>query len=369
MTESEIYRKFIEWLGATWIGLPETDDLLPLIKARLSPEEAELLTGMPFSGRSVEQLAEMKGIDPAAIGPRLEALAKSGIVFRSEKGGAVSYSLNDSMFSLYRSAFWSGKTDEYTTAVASAGNKYFGAFFDQYAEAHTKGLRALPIEDTIDDVRQVLPYEDVVKVIDGEDYFCVGTCPCRHRRNLDPESAGCEHTTENCLHFGRLAHYMVEQGLGREITREETREILKAAADEGLVHGLSNWQKGVDTICNCCKCSCLWFEGYHELNHSKSMDSSNYEVAADVATCVGCGLCVKRCPMEALALEDNPEADNKTGKTVTIEIGRCIGCGVCAHKCPTQSLVLARRETIVDPPEDMRECGKRFVAATKGAMP
>ena len=52
MSEREIYRKFIDWLGQTWWGLPDSEQLLPLIKARYTQEEAQFLTGFPFSGRS-----------------------------------------------------------------------------------------------------------------------------------------------------------------------------------------------------------------------------------------------------------------------------------------------------------------------------
>jgi len=34
MTEPEIYRDFIAWLGKTWWGLPDSDQLMPLIKTR-----------------------------------------------------------------------------------------------------------------------------------------------------------------------------------------------------------------------------------------------------------------------------------------------------------------------------------------------
>lgn len=367
MSEEAIYQSFIDWLNQTWWGLPESPELIPLIKARYTADEASLLTGVPFSGKILGDLAEIKKMDPNELARRLEALARKGVVFRSAKGGKVSYSLNDAFLVFLRSSFWPGRTDEASKAMAPLANQYFyHGFFDQYAGVQARGLRALPVQETIGDTRQIMPYEDVARVLEAQDYFCVTTCPCRHRKNLDPDSPDCKHPTENCLHFGRLAHYIVEQGLGREISRQESHEILRQAADSGLVHGLSNWQEGADTICNCCKCCCMWFEGFHKLKHAKSMDASNYRVRTHPETCQGCGLCVKRCPMEALQLESSPEARNKTGKVAILNLDLCIGCGVCAHKCPSKSLVLERREGIVDPPADARDYMKRFLADRQG---
>ena len=368
MSEEEIYRLFIEWMKKSWYGLPETEEMIPLIKTRYSPEEASLLTGLPYSVTDLEALAKLKGMNPSELAPRLDDLAKKGVVFRSAMGGKVRYSLNDSFFVFLRSAFWPGRTDEASKAMAPLANQYFyHGFFDQYTGVQARGLRALPVQETIGDTRQIMPYEDVARVLEAQDYFCVTTCPCRHRKNLDPDSPNCKHPTENCLHFGRLAHYVVEQGLGREISRQEAQEILRQAADSGLVHGLSNWQEGADTICNCCKCCCMWFEGFHKLRHEKSMDASNYRVRTHPETCQGCGLCVKRCPMDALQLESSPEARNKTGKVAVLNLGLCIGCGVCAHKCPTHSLVLETRERIADPPVDPRDYMRRYLAEKQEA--
>ncbi len=66
--------------------------------------------------------------------------------------------------------------------------------------------------------------------------------------------------------------------------------------------------------------------------------------------------------MEALRLQESPQARNKMGKVAGLTPDLCIGCGVCAHKCPTQSLALERREAIVDPPQDVRDYGMRFLA-------
>ncbi len=369
MSHKEIYTRFIEWLNKTWWGLPESEHLMPTIMAFYTPEEAALLTGIPFSGNSLEELAEMKGMDPAALGPRLDALARRGAVWRSVRGETLRYSLNDSFFTFLRGPFWAEEPDEATKAAASPINKYFfDGFMDQFAKAHTKGLRAIPIDKTIEDPRRILPYEDVVKFVDSQDYCTVSYCPCRQRKNLDPDSHDCKHPVEVCLHFGALGHYIVDNGLGREITKEETREILKQAADSGLVHAISNWQQGADTICNCCNCCCLFMDAYHVLKHHKSHDVSNYRVRTNPGTCKACALCVKRCPMDALQLKTSTQATNKIHKAAVVDEDLCIGCGVCVHKCPTESLVLKGREKTYAPPKDVREWMERWREDRKAAQ-
>jgi ferredoxin len=369
MTEQEIYQDFIAWLGKTWWGLPDSDQLMPLIKARYSAEEAAFLTGMPFSGNDLGELAELKGRDPAELKPYLDELAKKGVLFRRQSGDTVRYSLNDSYFVFFRSAFWPGTDDETSRNMAPHVNKYYlDGFYDQYATAHAKGLRALPIHQTIEDTRQILPYEDVVKVLENFEYFTVSACPCRHRKNLDDNSHTCQKPIGNCLHFDALGRYCVENGLGREITRQETEQILKESADAGLVHGISNWREKPDTICNCCSCCCLWMEAYHKLGHHKSLDASNYRLKIEPETCKACGLCVKRCPMDAIQLKFSEASQNKFGKAPVLADDLCLGCGVCVHKCPTKSLTLERKQEIVDPPQDIREYGRRFMEDKKAGV-
>ncbi|CAB1077888.1 hypothetical protein D1AOALGA4SA_5664 [Olavius algarvensis Delta 1 endosymbiont] len=369
MSEQEIYQDFIAWLGQTWWGLPESDQLMPLIKARYATEEAAFLTGVPFSGNSLEDLAELKGREPAELKPYLDGLARKGVLFRRESDTTVRYSLNDSYFVFFRSAFWPGADDEASRAMAPHVNKYYmDGVYDQYATAHAKGLRALPIDQTIEDTRQILPYEDVVKVLDNFEYYTVSACPCRHRKNLDDGAHSCEKPLGNCLHFDALGRYCVENGLGREITRQETEQILKDSADAGLVHGISNWRNKPDTICNCCSCCCLWMEAYHKLGHHKSLDASNYRLKIEPESCKACGLCVKRCPMDAVQLAHSAVAQNNFNKAPVLDADRCIGCGVCVHKCPTDSLTLERKTEIVDPPQDIREYGRRFMEDRKGGV-
>jgi len=361
MKQEEIYRKFIEWMDQAWFGLPKSAHLMPTIMAFYTPEEAELLTGMPMGGTGLEELARMKGRDPAELAPALDALARRGAVWRSVKGGKVRYRLNDAMFTFLRGPFWAKDPHAATRATARPLNRYFfDGFMDQFASAKTKGLRTIPIHRTIEDPRRILPYEDVAQYVESQDYCTVSYCPCRQRKNLDPDSPQCDYPVEVCLHFGALGHYVVENDLGREISKEETFEILEHAAESGLVHAISNWQKGADTICNCCRCCCLFFDAYHVLHHTKSHDVSNYRVRTSPSTCKACGLCVERCPMGALSLQDSTEAKNKKGLVAVLDPERCIGCGVCVYKCPTNSLILELREVIYHPPNDPREWMERW---------
>lgn len=363
MSDNETYERFVEWLKECGAYVPESEELMPLIMATFTSDEAELLTGMPFAPREVQEIAKMKRVDEERLRSKLDEMAGRGLIFRSRHADRITYRLPDTRFIYLRSIFWPGTRTDYTRGVASGVNRYFRhGFGDFWKHSATKGLRVLPIRKTIEDSRTILPYEDALEVLLNQDRIAVATCACKHRKNLDPEFPDCKHPTEVCLHFGTYADYVIGSNLGRRIDSKEAQEILNKAADAGLVHAISNWREGVDTICNCCKCCCVYFESYYVLKHSGTMNPSNYEIRTNSQTCSGCGLCVKRCHMGALRLEESPKANNKKGKIAVLEKRLCIGCGVCAHTCPTSSLMLARRDGIIEPPLDTADLKKRYRA-------
>jgi len=228
MPGKEIYEEFIKWFGNTWIGLPESEYLRPMIESYYTPEEAEFLTGFPFAPKSLEELADIKDMDMEELAPKLKELAKKGMIYESIRGESVRYKLADSMFVFFRASLWHGRDEEPIKSTAPWINKYYSdTYWEQFRHTKIPALRTIPIEKTIDHANQVLPFEDVVKVVDDREYYTVSDCPCRHRYNLDPDSQDCQHPREVCLHFDELGHYIVENGLGREITRDETLEILK----------------------------------------------------------------------------------------------------------------------------------------------
>ena len=299
----------------------------------------------------------------------MEPIIHKGLICEFDGKSGTRYVLSDVLLAYYRMPGWRGQDDHWNRKLAALSNRYY---FDEmgadFMGHQTKGLRAIPIAQTITDQRQIMPYEDVVQVVDREDCFCVTTCACRHRHNIDPDATSCKHETLNCLHFGKLAHYIVKHDMGKQITREEMLEKLKQAADAGLVHGISNAKTGMDTICNCCSCCCMFLEAINApypvpVGHQRS----NYLLDINRGTCKACGLCAQRCPMKALELRgiDQPQNDTanpeKKAKQIAYEPDRCIGCGVCVHKCPTGSLDLVPRDIEEDIPETMSEVGRRML--------
>lgn len=357
MTEQEIYQKLVDYLENPLSELPESEWKMPMFTSRITPEEAELLIGLPWGATSLEDIADMKDMDPAELEPKLKELCKRGLVFESIRGDSRRYRLLDAGQMFLRMPYWPGSDDDALKTTAQYANRYYmDNWMDQGKPVRRQGLRSLPINETLEDKKQILPFEDVLQVLDNYEYFTVSHCPCRERHRLDPDYIDSKHPSEVCLHFDELGRYCVEHGMGREITKEETLEILKKAADSGLVHGLANYEKNPDTICNCDPTYCTVFRPYHHLGHDRAMDPSNYKVkVASPETCKACGLCIKRCPMDAIQMQVSAQATNKFHKVVKVDTDLCIGCGVCVHKCPTDSIVLERREETTRPPKDVYE--------------
>ncbi len=57
--------------------------------------------------------------------------------------------------------------------------------------------------------------------------------------------------------------------------------------------------------------------------------------AVDKAACIGCGLCAKKCPVQAIEMQPAEKTEtNKPGKNTVWTAERCALCLGCLHRCP-----------------------------------
>jgi ferredoxin len=97
------------------------------------------------------------------------------------------------------------------------------------------------------------------------------------------------------------------------------------------------------SICNCCKDCCdtleLWRNGTLPL-----INSTFYLSVINPEACTGCGICVERCPTDAISL-------NEAGYAQRDE-SACLGCGICSRFCPEEAIALKEglRKVFIMPP-------------------
>lgn len=82
-----------------------------MLESYYTPEEAEFLTGFPLQLKTIEQIAELKNMDPADLAPKLRHLCEKGAVVQSFTEDMVRYRMPELLFTFMRGRLWDGKTD------------------------------------------------------------------------------------------------------------------------------------------------------------------------------------------------------------------------------------------------------------------
>ncbi len=350
------YSALIEHQRNWLFGLPPSRYLENVLRLRVSPEEADILARIPHVPVPLDDISKKLELPPEEVIRKLDDFAARGLVMviTGKKGNR--YCLADAFFWFYRMPGYAGPTDDIYKALAPLLNKYYTeAMAEEVLKLSTRALRAIPINRAVTDPRSIRPYEDILDVVDRAVFVSVSTCACRHRKNMDPDSPNCDYPMETCLHLDKLGRYLIQYGIGRELSKPEALKLMETMAEIGLVHAVSNMQHGIDTICNCCPCCCAFLESRANLSQGViGHQHSSYVLSQDEGRCKQCGLCTQRCPVRALELVHEPTGgvNGKPVKRIIFRTEKCLGCGVCAHKCPTQALSLKYRERDTNIPEN-----------------
>ena len=351
---TQIYEKLRARLDDLATGYPETESKIEirLLERLFTEEEAELYLQLSPLLQKPDDVARRLDRDPDVIAGMMEHMAKKGLLFRKRKGDLVRYSAVPYVVGIFEHQL--GRMDE---GFARDHEEYFETAFGRTIQSfRTPVLRTIPINRQLVANYPVAPYEDVLQIIDDQEKIAIAPCVCRTTTKLAGKE--CSKPVENCFSFGSHADYYVENGMGRFITREEAREIVRKNEEAGLVMQPFNSKK-IGGMCSCCGDCCGVLRSLKMHPSPAEMVQSNYFARVDETECTGCETCVERCQIEAIEVVDGIS---------TIDLNRCIGCGLCVTTCPVDAIELVKKpdDQLYEPPQTgaetymriMRERGK-----------
>ncbi len=345
VTEKGPYKRLAERLDALPNGFPSTDDgaELRLLAKLFTPEEAALAAHLRLTLETPKQLAERVGGDAKALRKQLKSLASRGLIAAGRADAGLGYGLMPFVVGFYEMQV--GTMD---AELAQLFEAYYLQAFGPMLQVQPQVHRVIPVGETVRSEMDIRPYENVTDLVNQAQDWGVMECICRKQQALIGQP--CEHPLDVCMVLSERPGAFDHATNITQLSRDEALATLHRAAEAGLVHSVSNNQKGTWYICNCCTCACGILRAMADLGIANVIARSAFVNQVDEALCIGCGACVSRCQFDALTVEDIAQVNDV----------RCVGCGVCALACPEGALSLVRRPTedVMSPPptkEDWQE--------------
>jgi NAD-dependent dihydropyrimidine dehydrogenase PreA subunit len=327
----------------------------------MTEEQAKLLQKFRKRSLNIDQIRAKWDLDDYKVDKVLNELMDEGLIIGipSRSTGIMVYYLMTILPGLIEYPFMRGEKGQKQKRLAKLVDKYLDSLghmiqsnYDLSVKQLKKGIafdRVVPVEKEIPIQQEVvLPYEGIESIIEKQEVISNNQCFCRNWKELLNEPCKLNPPKFTCMSFGLVANFLIDHNFGKPISKEEAIEILKDAEDIGLVHKVVHVQQNPEqeeqSICNCCSCCCALFQGYQK-GLAAFHTLTSYIADVDITKCKGCGICVEKCPIEAIELINSLSVTN---------IDSCIGCGICAHFCSENARCLRRtglREVFIPPPK------------------
>ena len=332
---SEIYQKLAEHLDRLPAGYPSTSSgvEIRILRRLFSPEEAELALHLTLIAEDPRVIAYRAGIQANEASKRLDEMDRKGLIFSTlQKGESLQYRIQQFIV-----GFWEGQVNNLSQELVKDFEEYMHTFVDLDLWQKMPQLRTIPVGASVNTRSDVMPYERAEELIRVQKILAVNNCICRQERSNNGH--GCNKPEESCMSFGHAAERSLRHNRGREITCKEAMEILHRAEKAGLVLQTGNAKKAL-FICTCCGCCCGALRSIKSDPCPASRVSTPFVASLNQDTCTGCGICLKRCQMDAIQLHKG---------MAWVDTDRCIGCGLCVSTCPTASFYLLRKPRAKQP--------------------
>ncbi|MEN6465820.1 MAG: 4Fe-4S dicluster domain-containing protein [Syntrophaceae bacterium] len=344
----DVYDKLRVNLDAHPSGAPQSTHFTEILEVLFTPEEAALALHLNFSPKPLDRIADSAMMSADDAERLLESMADKAVIFSISKGGQKSYGLMATVPGLFEFPFLTrGGWPGFQKLGKLWEDYHRESFGESFAGRPTPGARVVPVERSLDSSLRVHPYEEVAKLINEVDFIALANCACRI------SVGACDMPLDVCLIFDSPGRFLARRKYAKEISREEAHAVLDKAEKAGLVHTSNNSADRPMFICNCCKCCCTILRGLTQLKLPTAFAVSAFQAGINSAECTNCGTCSEgRCPVGAIEIRD---------EVACVAADKCIGCGLCVSVCPVNAVSLVRRNVEPEIPGTAREMAVKIL--------
>ena len=232
-----VYEKLRERLDMFPQGFAKTESgvELEVLQHLFTPDEAELMLDLKPLPEKLSAIALRTGKDEIELGKKLYDMSKRGLLMRWQAPDKEMY---------YFLIPWAIGIFEFQLNRLNKENiELYERFYEEgmvpsWKNRKTGMVRVIPVQKEIEGKTEIQPYEKVSQIIESHTRFAVADCICRKIGKM--QGHGCDKLMEACMSFGPAADFYIENGIGREITKEEAKQILEKAEEAGLIHCSAN---------------------------------------------------------------------------------------------------------------------------------
>lgn len=347
------YRLLQQRLDHNVTGAPYSPVFIEILKLLFSVEEADIARQIPLRPTPLTVLARKLKMSVEELHHKIAVMAEKGLVFDIEHKEECYVVLAPVVIGFFEFVFMRTRDEMPLKELAHLFEQYMfqdDRFARSIFSESTQLGRSLVREEALPsgDYSEILDWEKASFVIRSAQTIGISLCACRHKASHLGKS--CDAPQKTCMTFNGSAEMLIKKGMAQEISREETMAILQQCKEAGLAQIADNVQNNVGFICNCCGCCCGMLHSMKTFTMGHAVVTSNWLAQVDAETCRGCNACIKACPLEAISLEERPQADSGRPRAVCDE-ELCLGCGVCAAACKFGSIHMKPREKRVLVPE------------------
>jgi len=332
------------------------EKLVRLVAHLFSPEEAQVAVHVPYYyPGSISRIARKARRKAETVKPVLDRLAERRVIIGVNSRyalmplipGMFEYMLMDG-----RDSAWHRKYAELLMDVWTTG------YVEQYNTSAIPAVRNIPVQSTVKDHKSIVVDHDLIsELIDHHQEMAVlNVCQCRQSIHFTGRECARADTKDGCLIFGSFARNTEKSGDGRNVSKEEMRDIVTQRWEKKLVFLTGNVAiDSPNAICTCCDCCCHFLEGVNHWNGKALLAPAHFLAQVDQQLCNNCGKCTRACNTGAHVMENKEHGYDRD---------KCIGCGVCVPACKEEAITMQENPEWKKPSKSFPTLGLKLFPVT-----